>query len=184
MEDEKDVTDISNTEEVTPEVTEEVDSNETTQESGESVEEMRDRLEKAEALANNYKIRAEKAERKSKTEQPKTEHVERADNSLSFKDAITLSNAKVHEDDIDEIIDYAKFKKISIGEALKSSVIKASLAERSEFRQTAQATSTGKARSGASRQTAESLLKKVRTTGEIPDNADELEALVENRYKR
>ena len=189
MSEETDVSNISNTDEdVTPEVTEEtVDSLETTNESvpqeetqEDDVDAVRDRLAKAEELARNYKLRAEKAEKKSKevVKSPQVSH------DLTSKDMIALMNAKIHEDDIDEVVEYARFKKVSIADAIKSSVIKASLAERSEFRQTAQATSTGRTRTATQRTSPDVLLAKAQKTGELPDNPSDLDALLEKRYTR
>lgn len=161
-------------EEVTPEVIEETDSNETVEE---SVDEVRERLQKAEELANNYKIRAEKAEKQAKT-QPKVE------TGLSSKDTIALINAKVHEDDVDDVIEYARFKKIPIGEALKSTVIKASLKEKEELRNTANATNTGRTRTPNSKVSGESLLDKAQKTGEIPESDEALKAMLDARYKK
>lgn len=158
---------------------EQVDSEEST----ESVEEMRERLAKAEELADNYKVRAEKAEKKAKEAKVETK-VEPKSDGLSSKDTIAIINAKVHEDDIDEVMEYARFKKISISEALQSSVIKASLAERQEHRSTAQATNTGKARSGSSKLSGEAVLDKARKTGELPESEEAINALVEARYKK
>lgn len=111
---------------------------------------------------------------KAKTE-PQTE--------LSYKDNIALINAKVHEDDIDEVIEYAKFKGISVSEALKSSVIKTSLAERSEQRNTAEVTNTSKTRGTSSRTSAEALISKAEKTGELPDSAEDLDRMLEKRYE-
>jgi len=169
---------------VVVESTEEVSVDSQESDTTESVEEMRERLaeeaekrQKAETLANNYKIRAEKAEKAVKAPQePKTE-------GLTSKDTIALINAKVHEEDIDEVVEYARFKKISIADALKSSVVRASLSERSEQRSTAEATNTGRTR-GSARVSPEALLGKAQKTGEIPDNPAELSAMLESRYSR
>lgn len=146
--------------------------------SEESVESLKAKLEKSEAEKNNQRIRAEKAERQAKVE------VKPEPAGLTSKDTIAIINAKVHEDDVDDVLDYAKYKKISVAEALKSSVIKASLAEKDELRNTAQATSTGKVRSGSSKVSGDILLAKARKTGELPDSDEGMDALVESRLKR
>jgi hypothetical protein len=153
---------------------EQVDSTETTDVDWQS------KAEKAEELANNYKIRAEKAEKKAK----ETVKVETKTEGLSSRDTIALINAKVHEDDVDEVLDYARFKKIPISEALKSSVVKASIAEREELRNTANATNTGRTRSGSSKVSGDSLLEKARKTGEMPDTEDGIKALIDARSKK
>lgn len=121
---------------------------------------------KAEELAHNYKIRAEKAEREAKTKATQPAK----DSSLSVHDAIALMTAKVTEaEDIKEVEDYAKFRGISVSEALKSSVVKTLLSERAEMRKTAQATNTGKARAGSATVSDDVILKNA-AQGKLPDD--------------
>jgi hypothetical protein len=98
--------------------------------------------------------------------------------SLASKDLIALMNAKVHEDDISEVEDYAKYRGISIAEALKSSVVKTLLSERAEQRNTAIATNTSKARPSSSRVPDDVILKNA-AQGKLPDDID---ALVNARF--
>lgn len=174
MENENEVVVPETTEEVTPEVTPEETLEEETDWKAEA--------EKQKQIAENQKIRAEKAEKKYK-EPVKTE-VKTDSKDISFKEQMALINAKVHEDDIDEVLDYAKYKNISISEALKSNVIKSSLAEKEELRNTAEATNTGRTRSGNSKQSGDTLLSKAKNTGELPDRAEELDSLLESRYTK
>jgi hypothetical protein len=160
---------LNTSEEVTPEVT---DESETATE--ESVEEVKAQLAKAKELADNYKVRAEKAEKKAK-EAPKEKEP-----SLSTQDLIALMNAKVNEDDISEVEDYARFKKISIKEALKTSTIKTFLAEREEQRNVAAATNVSAARRSPSRISEETLISKA-SKGELPESDDEIKRLAEAR---
>jgi len=90
------------------------------------------RLKKAEAELKEKK--EAKAEKKAPTVQA---------NGLSTADIIALSRANIEDEDIDEVLEYAKFKKISVSEALKSSVVKATISERAEERKSAQAVYTG-----------------------------------------
>ncbi len=150
-------------EEVTPEVTPKED---------ETLEEIQARLAKAEELANNYKIRAEKAEKLAKqkpSEAPKSV-VQDLD-----KDTIARIYG-IHEDDIDEVLDLAKFKKLSLTETLKLGATKAILAEKAEFRKTAEMSNTGNARRGASKVSDDTLLSNL-SKGEIPENKEEAERL-------
>jgi len=162
-------------EEVTLDVTEET----TTQE--ENVEENFDW--KAEALkqkeyAQNQKIRAEKAEKLAK--QPKVEaKIETSKPSLSTSDLLAVINAKIHQDDIGEVEDYAKYKGISIAEALKSGVVKTLLADKEENRKVANATNAGPSRRGSVKVSGDVLLEKARN-GEI---TDDVEALAQARFE-
>src|ERR1035437_775035 len=136
MEDENVVADNSNTAE--EEVLE--TSNE------ESGNELETRLAKAEELANNYKIRAEKAERIAKLakggESEAKVILKPVAGELTTKDLYALIDAKVPEDDIEEVREYAQLKKISIAEALKSNVVKTILGDKAEQRKTAEGTNT------------------------------------------
>lgn len=138
----------------------------------ESVEQLRDRLKKAEELAHNQKVRAEKAESKLK----KGGDPKREEKAIPSKDAEGLSNsdmfalvkANIAEEDIDEVRDYANLKKISISEALRASFVQGLLAEKAEQRRTAEATNTGTSRR-ASTKTTEQLLSDAEG-GNLPDD--------------
>lgn len=152
-----------------------------TVESDDSIETLREQLVKKEKAFNDQKIRAEKAERLLKS-QPKVELSQQPEaKDLTSKDTIALINARVHEDDIDDIVEYAKFKKVSVSEALKSGVIKSTLAEKQEQRNTANATNTGKTRSGNAKLSGESLLDKAMSTGDVPESDADMKALAEAR---
>lgn len=118
---------------------------------------------KAEEIAENQRIRAEKAERKAKEPEAKPEaKSSRKDDTLTSMDTIALIGAKVTEkEDIDEVLDYAKLKGISVSEALQASVVKSILAEKAEQRQTAAATNTGNARRGTSKLSDEQIVANV-----------------------
>lgn len=121
--------------------------------------------QKAKELADNYKIRAEKAEKRAKTVKstPKTED----NQTLNPKDYLALQEAGISADDFDEVQDFANYKKVSIAEALKAQTLKTIITERREERNTAQATATKGAR-GTKPRTGEDYLEKAQTTGEIP----------------
>lgn len=145
------------------------------QEREEEKKQILEKAKKAEELANNYKIRAEKAEKKEpKDNAPK--------NDLSQTDMITLARADIHDDDIDEVLEYARFKKVGVKDALGSSVIKSMLAERKEERATADATSTGNKRPGGKAVTGNELLSQVEA-GKFPDSDEDINKLVDARFK-
>lgn len=148
-----------------------------------SLSEKAKEAEKAKELAENYKIRAEKAEKASKGDfkgekTPKNKEGE----ELSSRDIIALINANIAEEDIDEVLDYAKFKGISVAEALKSSVVKTTLAENEEHRKTAAATNTGAGRRGVQRKSEDSLLSEFKS-GKVPETDDEMDRLALARMK-
>lgn len=146
----------------------------------ETVEEVKSRLAKAEELANNYKRRAEKAEEEAKktrvpTKETPVAHVK--GNDMSFRDTVAIVKANVPEEDIDEVLDYAKFKGVSIVDALKSDTIKATLSLRAEQRNTASATHVGSARRGAVKISDEALVSNAEK-GNVPESDEEITRLL------
>ena len=83
-----------------------------------------------------------------------------ADSPVSLKDQYALLQANVPADDIDEVISYAKFKGITVQDALKSSVVTATLSERAEQRKTAEATATGPVKRSVARLSDEQIVSK------------------------
>jgi hypothetical protein len=134
---------------------------------------------KNEELANNQKIRAEKAEGKLKQVKPEAQ-VSKSKNDLGSKDLYALMEAKVPQDDIDEVIDYAKFKGVSIQEALKTSFVKATLSEKAEQRRIADSTNTGNTRRNSGKVSIDTIMSKA-SAGEMPESDDDMMALIRAR---
>ena len=145
---------------------------ETVETQEESVEEIKARLAKAEELANNYKIRAEKAEKKSKTETKPT-----SNSDLSGLDILTLSKANVDSEDVEEVVNWAKYKGVSVSEALKSNELNAILNVRKDMRVTANASNTGASRRQTGKLSDEALLNLARS-GKMPESEEDLDRLV------
>lgn len=177
MEEENVVADNSNTAEEEVLETSPEESQEET--STESDSELQAELAKARELANNYKVRAEKAERLAKSvktpEAPKP-----VSGDLSTKDIYALMEAKVPEEDIQDVQEYAQLKKISVAEALKSSVVKTILADKTEQRNTALAANVGTSKRGSGKTSPDILLAKARK-GELPTSDDDIERLIQAR---
>lgn len=102
------------------------------------------------------------------------------ENGISQTDLYALIRANVAEEDIQEVVDYAKLKNIPVSQALKSNVVKTILSEREEERKTANATNVGKAKSAPSRASEETLLEKARS-GELPERDEDIIRLVKAR---
>lgn len=103
-------------------------------------------------------------EKKKTTETPQSENV---------RDLLALSKAGVEDDDdIDEIMSYAKLKGISVKEALQSNVVKAIISEKAEFRKTSEMTNTSNARRSVSKVSDETLLANL-AKGEVPEKGSE-----------
>jgi len=178
MTDENGVVQPNEPTEVTPEVTPEE----------ETIEQVRQRLadetakrEKAEEIAENQRIRAEKAEKRPKETVPVKDPESKADGP-SFKDALAISNAKVHEDDVDEVMDYAKLKGISVSKALESDIIKAVLADKSEKRKSAETANVSTVRRGPSKITDDTLLENA-SAGKLPESEEDIARLVRAKQK-
>lgn len=143
---------------------------------------------KAEALkykeiADNQKIRAEKIEKKFKETKDSPKETQTSNSNLSSMDIIALTKANIETEDIEEVIDYAKFKGISISEALKSSVVKATLQERAEQRNVALATNTGGAKRGSAKISDETLLANARK-GILPESDADIDRLMKAQMAR
>lgn len=148
--------------------------------SSETIEEMQEKLAKAEELAKNQKIRAEKAEKLAKSlREKKDEETEKpapTAGELSTKDLYALMEAKVPQDDIDEVREYAQLKKISIAEALKAPLVKTLLSEKAEQRKTAQAANTSSSKRSSGKLSDEALLAKA-AKGDFPDDEEDMQRL-------
>lgn len=172
MNDETVVADNSNTAgDVSPQETTEVVSD-----SFDQSQEETDRLSKAEELARNYKIRAEKAERELKAKVQPSQSPTQEVGDMSKRDLYALMNAKVHEEDVDEVAKWAKFNNITVTDALKDNVMKTLLRDREEKRKIAQATNTGGGRPTSSRLSDEALLDKAQR-GQLPESDADIQRL-------
>lgn len=134
---------------------------------------------KHERAYNDTKTRAEKAEAELKKVKLPVEKKD-SDGSLSTKDFYALNKANVPEEDVDDVLEYAKFKNIPVADALKSSVVKATLAEKAEVRRTAQATNTRSTRSQNTQADGAGIIANVKSKGEeaLPEaGTEDAEAL-------
>lgn len=120
------------------------------------------------------KATSAKTEAKPETKQTQTEQ------SLSIKDSFALMKANVSEDDIEDVVEYAKFKKITVSEALKSSVVKSMIAEKDEFRKSQEASTTPNAKRATPKVTDDTILENARK-GKLGDSEDEIKALFRAR---
>jgi hypothetical protein len=155
MENENDVQDILNPEEeVSPEETKEAEPI--------SAED----LKKAKDYALNQKIRAEKAESELKKlkSQPVKEN-ETPKNEMSLKDIRALN--KVHDDDVDFVVGWAKTHNIEISDAVKDKDVLFVLKGHEEERKTAEAANTAKQPRGSSTVSDEAVLEKAQKGEEV-----------------
>jgi len=123
----------------------------------------------------DQKRRAEIAESK-KTAKPVTQ----TNSTLTVKDGFALAKANVNDEDIEDILEYANFKKISVADALKSTVVKSLLAEKEEFRTSQNASTSSTTRRATPKITDDTILENARN-GKLGDSEDEIRALFRAR---
>ena len=136
-------------------------------------EEIKELQKKANASSQNFE-RAKKAEdelRKLKKEPPQKEKKENG-LVLSPKDNLALIRDEVEDEDLDEVLDYARFKKVSVSEALKLPLLKARLAELKQERATALATQTKGGNKGVKKETGEAILERAHQQN-LPSEEDD-----------
>ncbi len=143
----------------------------------ESVDDLRARIAKLEEEKENQKKRAEKAEAKAKGSKPV------ATAGLSAQDLLALSKANIDTDDLDEVLDFASYRKQPIHEVLKSSTLKAILAEKAELRKSASAVNTGPTRRGSAGISDERLLSDA-DNGILPESDADMKRLAKLRLHR
>lgn len=111
------------------------------------------------------------------TPKPKTD--------LSPMDIIALGKADLPEEDIDEVQEYAAFKKISVTAALKDPVMSGILTNKAEVRRTAEATQTTRQHRGSQAPSGEDLLRGQETgTGEVIETTEGMQDLFKARTAR
>ena len=113
-----------------------------------------------------------------------TKEVKSESSQTSTKDLMALMENKVSTDDISDVEEYAKFKKVSFSDALKSPILKAILADKTEKRNSANATSTGSTKKSPSKLSDEALFERAEKTGQLPDSDEDLQRLVEFQTRK
>lgn len=135
-----------------------------------------------EARAKKAEAAIIKAKEKHKAAPKEAQVVEREVSKLSIFDQKAIFNADIDtQEDLDEIMDYASRKNISVADALKSTVIKATLAENAEIRKSAMAvnTVTGRRTSGT---VTDAQLMADASKGRMPDSAEDIARLARMRF--
>jgi len=144
--------------------------------------EIKHRKDISTAIGQKIKHRNEANELR-KVEPPKKEPLKEPampeKESFSLKDSRALTD--VHDDDVDDVVDYAKFKGISIPEAKKAPAMVNLLKAKAEERATAEAANAGPSRRGSSDVSVEALTEKA-NKGELQDS--EFDRLAEARIEQ
>lgn len=128
-----------------------------------------------EARAKKAEAAIIKAKSKPKTAEPKT------DSKLSIFDQKAIFNANIDtQEDLDEVLDYADRKGITVAQALESPVIKATLAESAQIRTSAMAVNTGSTRRAGGTVSDERLMADAKV-GKMPESAEDIAKLARMR---
>lgn len=134
---------------------------------------------KADASSQNFE-RAKTAETELKKLKANAENAPLE--NISSKDAMLLAKSNIDFDDVDEVVNYARFRKIPISDALKDVTLKKIIEERKEVRQTALATQTKSPR-GASKTSEDTLLEKAKQ-GAFPEKEEDITRLAQARMNQ
>lgn len=133
----------------------------------------------------NATLKAQKDHWKKKAEGPKPEpKTDTPVDGLTAKDVLVLSSEGVtNQQDVESVEEYARFKKITIAEALKQPMLKQILATQQEERKTAQVTQTRGGARAINKNTGDELWKRAQS-GNYPDNPDDLDKMLEAKYEQ
>lgn len=164
---------------VTPASEEQTETVETTEEVEEVVDEKTIELEKERKARKDTELRAKKAEDELKRLKAQSEKKEPS-NELSNKDVLFLAKADVHEDDLDTVLEWAKFKNISVAEAHKQ--LKTTLDVRAEERRTAEASNVSNVRRGTAKVSDDVLVSNA-SRNKLPESDEDIERLIAAKLK-
>lgn len=104
------------------------------------------------------------------------------ENDLSTRDVLYLAKADIHDEDMEEVLEIARLRKIPVSQA--HTFMKPILDVRSQERRTAAATHTKGGARGTTKVSGEDLLKQAQLTGEVPDTDEGLNDLFNARLAR
>lgn len=171
--------DTETTENTQDEVEESTEDDSTQENDSQDVDIEAIKKENEELKKKNATLSAQKEHFKKKSNKSEAVSI---DSKLSTSDILFLSKADIHEDDMPEVIEWAKFKKIDVKTAYNQ--LKTTLDIKNEQRKTASVTMTGRTQRGVSKVTGEDLLAKAEQTGEVPDDTEGLNKLFMARQAR
>lgn len=143
---------------------------------------LKSRLTELENENTKFKRIAQQKERKLQQAKESSPTTQTSNSALSPRDLIALSRSGYDDEVLEEALEYARFKKIEIKDALNSSFIKAIANEKEEYKRTADATSTKSSRA-SSKGRDESILSNA-DRGVMPDSDAEIERLALLRMKK
>lgn len=137
-------------------------------------------------LANNQKVRAEKAEaelNKLKAAKPVLSDKPEISSTDSIFLSAAIAKGTVHEDDVERVQKYARLEGITIKEALKNDELKAILEVRNEHRKSAEVANVAPSRRGPARITDEVLIERA-AKGDLPESEEDIARLMQAKAKQ
>lgn len=146
--------------------------------------EIENRQKLSQAIGQKIKHRTEADELRKKVTSTETRTEATQNDTLSARDALILAKANVTEEDLDTVLEWAKFKKLSVSDTLKDPTLKNILATKDEERKTALATQTRGGARGSAQLSGEDILAKAEQTGEVPDTTEGMQELFKARQAR
>lgn len=196
MENEIDDTNILNGEEITPESETEVglpadpiEVEPQDEELAVDSEALRESRRREQALYEQLK-KAKGFKRDPKTgkwvkPEPKPEAKVEGTGDITKTELFSLVKANVADEDVNEVVLYARSHQMSVTEALKLPEVKAILRTKQDLRKSAEASNTGSVRRGSSKLTADDILDNARK-GVLPSVNDDAgwEALAKARIEK
>ena len=128
------------------------------------------------------KIKQEKLELEKKNKQlyERLKKKEEKEGGLSTRDTIYLAKAEIHDDDVEDVLNYANKMGVSVKDAHE--FYKPILKERDEERKTSLATNVKGGQRGSSKDTPEAILSRA-SRGQLPTTDEGIEKLAEARMK-
>lgn len=121
----------------------------------------------------DWEARAKKAEAAIIKAKAKPKATPANDTKLSTFDLLALQKANIEtEEDLDEVMQFAGYKNISVADALKSNILKTVLSEKAEERKSAMAVNTGTGRRANNGQVSDERLLADAAKGIMPNEAD------------
>lgn len=114
---------------------------------------------------------------------PEVKPTPKSSSELSSEDVFVLVKSNIHEDDVEDVSEVAKLKKITIAEALKLPLTKQILADKAEQRKVAEGTNTGANKRGSSKLSDDQLLQNA-DKGILPESTDDMNRLSSLQIRR
>jgi hypothetical protein len=151
----------------------------------ETTEELEEVEETEEEEVIDWEARAKKAEAaiiKAKSKPKPAPQAKQSNTEMSHFDLLALNRANIEtQEDLDEVVRWADYNKISVSEALQSNILKATIAEKAEKRASANAVNTGTGRRASGQVSDERLLSDA-AANKLPTSEEDIARLARLKF--